>query len=679
MKNDNPLLQIFNTPYQTPPFRSIKESDYLPAFKAAIDQGKNEVQQIIAIKSSPDFYNTIEALEKAGKQLHIISDIFFNLNHAETNENIQNIAREVSPILTEYSNDIWLNEGLFTKVKIVYDNRSVENLTAEQNKLLEDTYKSFVRKGALLSGDAKKRYREITTKLSELSLTFGENVLAETNSYKLHITEENELKGLPEGVMDAAAELAKTENKEGWVFSLQFPSYFPFMKYAGNRELRKKMYLAYSKRCNNNNDKDNKEIVKQIVNLRVEKAKLLGYTSHADFVLEEHMALTPQKVNAFLEELLTASIDYAKNDVKEVEEFAKENGLNDQLQRWDYMYYSEKLKEQKFGLDDEATRPYFELDKVEKGVLGLATKLYGLNFKINTSIETYNDEVKVYEVFDEDGSFLSVFYMDMHPRASKQGGAWMTSFRDQYTEDGQEVRPHISIVCNFTRPTGKKPSLLTFNEVQTFLHEFGHALHGMLSKVTYQSLSGTNVYRDFVELPSQIMENWSTQKEWLKDVGVHYETGEMIPEEMIQQLIDSDNYQSGYAMVRQLSFGLNDMAWHSLNTPFDGDMIEFERKAMAPTELFPLVDGTCLSTAFSHIFDGGYSSGYYGYKWAEVLDADAFDAFLENGIFDKATASKFRTEILEKGGTQHPMELYKNFRGKEASIEPLLKRSGLIK
>ncbi len=675
----NILQKGFDTLHQTPPFEHIKEENYLPAFKELIAEAKKKVNEIANNPDEPDFYNTVVALEKCGEKLGIVSHIFFNLNHAETNEQIQSIAREVSPLLTEYSNDIWLNASLFRKIKLVYEHQDMLSLSDEQQKLLEDSYKGFVRKGALLKGNDRKRYREITTELSKLTLQFGENLLAETNAYQLHITDKSELEGLPEGVLEAAAGIAKSEEKEGWMFTLQFPSYVPFMKYAANRELRKQMYMAYSMRGNNENKHDNKSLIKQIVSLRVEKAKLLGYDTHAHFVLEEHMALSPDKVNSFLQELLDASIHVARQDVKEVEEYAHKKGLEGKLQRWDYAFYGEQLKAEKYGLDDEATRPYFRLEKVEEGVFGLATKLYGITFKENKEISKYHDEVKTYEVFDADGTFLSVFYVDYHPRATKQGGAWMTSFRDQHKDGSGDVRPHISIVCNFTRPTENKPSLLTFTEVQTFLHEFGHALHGILSNVTYESLAGTNVYRDFVELPSQIMENWATQKEWLKDVGLHYETGEVIPEEMIQKIIDSENYQSGYAMVRQLSFGMNDMAWHSLGDVFDQDVIAFEQKSMAATELFPTVEGTAFSTGFAHIFDGGYAAGYYGYKWAEVLDADAFEAFKENGIFDKETATKFRKEILERGGTDHPMKLYKAFRGQEPTIEPLLKRSGLIK
>ena len=671
----NPLLKTFETIHNTPPFDLIKEEHYLPAFKDLMEEGRKHFKAIVDNTDEPSFANTIEAMEEAGRQLGTVSSLFFNLNHAETNEKIQSIAREVSPLLTEYSNDIWLNESLFSKVKTVYDNKAAANYTVEEEKLLDDTYKAFVRKGALLEGEKREEYRKITSDLSRLGLEFGENLLAETNGFQLHLTNEDELEGLPEGLRSAAREMAQSQEKDGWIFTLHFPSYVPFMKYSSRRDLRKQMFIAYSTRGHNNNDHDNKEIIKKIVSLRVAKANLLGFETHAHYVLEEHMALHPDKVNTFLQDLLDASYEIGNEDVKAVEDFAHKNGLEDPLERWDYPFYAEKLKAEKYGLDDEATRPYFRLEKVEEGVLGLASRLYGLRFEETKEISAYHDEVKVFEVYDADDTFLSVFYVDYFPRPTKQGGAWMTSFRDQY----EKVRPQISIVCNFTRPTGDTPSLLTFNEVKTFLHEFGHALHGMLSNVKYQSLSGTNVYRDFVELPSQIMENWATQKEWLAEVGKHYQTGEVIPQELIQKIIDSDNYQSGYATVRQLSFGLNDMAWHSLKEPFDGDVVEFEKEAMQVTELFPEVEGTAFSTGFSHIFDGGYAAGYYGYKWAEVLDADAFDSFLENGIYDKETATRFRTEILEKGGTQHPMTLYKSFKGKEPSIEPLLKRSGLMK
>jgi peptidyl-dipeptidase Dcp len=674
----NILLQPFNTPYQTPPFHLIKEEDYLPAFREAIVSAKSEVDAIVNNQEKPDFKNSLEVLEKVGKRLNVISNIFFNLNHADTNENIQTIAREVSPLITEFSNDIRLNEQLFNRINEVNKATERKELRDDQIQLLEDTYKDFVLNGALLTGEKKERYRGITTELARLSLQFGENILAETNDFKLHITNRDDLSGLPDGVIEAAAALAKSEEKEGWMFSLHFPSYMPFMMYADNRKLREKLFRAYSRRGNQNNKHDNKEIIKKMVSLRVEKANLLGFKTHADLILEKSMASSTKRVTGFLQELLDASLSFGKADVAEVSEFASKHGLKEPLQRWDFTYYSEKLKTEKFGLNDEMIKPYFKLENVEKGVLGLAEKLYGIKFKEVDNIPKYHKEVKTFEVEDENEKLLSILYVDYFPRPSKQGGAWMTSFRDQYISDeDSDVRPHISLVTNFTRPTETMPSLLNFREVETFLHEFGHGLHGMLSRVHYESQSGTNVYRDFVELPSQIMENWASEKEWLKQVGVHYKTGETIPDELIDKIVNSTIFQSGYQTVRQLSFGLNDMAWHTLTTPFDGDVVEFEKEAMKPTELFPPVDGSCVNTAFSHIFDGGYSAGYYGYKWAEVLDADAFEAFKEKGIFNKEVANSFRINILEKGGTKHPMELYKAFRGKEPSVEPLLKRSGL--
>ncbi len=676
--NKNILLKPFDTPYQTPPFHLIKEEDYLPAFKEAIAMAGNEIDKITGNSEPPSFENTLESLEKAGKQVTTISNIFFNLNHAATNQNIQKIAREVSPLLTKFSNDIWLNGKLFQRVKAVHDNTDISSLPQDSQKLLQDAYQEFVRRGALLSGDEQKEYRKITEELSKLALEFGEHVLAETNDYKLNITNEKDLSGLPDGVVEAAAALAAAEKKEGWIFSLHFPSYMPFMKYADNRELRKKMFLAFSRRGNRNNANDNKEIIKKIVSLRVKKANLLGYKTHADYVLEKSMAASVNTVKDFLDELLEASYTFAGKDIKAVTAFAEKSGLKDNLERWDFMYHSEKLKKETLGLNDELIKPYFRLENVEAGVLGLATRLYGITFTENSNIPKYHKEVKTFEVRDENGDFLAVLYLDFFPRPNKQGGAWMTSFREQYVENGKDVRPQVSLVTNFTRPTETKPSLLTFREVETFLHEFGHGLHGMLSRVRYESQSGTNVYRDFVELPSQIMENWATEKAWLKEVAVHYQTGEIIPDDLIDKLVESRKFQSGYASVRQLSFGLTDMAWHTLTTSFKGDVIDFEKKAMQPTELFPPIEGSCMSTAFSHIFDGGYAAGYYGYKWAEVLDADAFELFKEKGIFNKEVAHSFRVNILEKGGTRHPMELYKAFRGHKQSIKPLLKRSGLL-
>ncbi|WP_071797449.1 M3 family metallopeptidase [Labilibacter marinus] len=677
--NNNPLLQDFKTVHQTPPFNQIKTEHYLPAFTEAIENAKKDIAEIVDAKQEPTFENTILALEYAGEQLNTVSSIFFNLNSAETNEEIQTIARDVSPMLTDYSNDIVLNETLFAKVKSVYDNRSALALDEEQIKLLEDTYKGFERKGALLEGDDKEHYRAITSELSKLTLQFGENVLAETNAYQLHITKEEELAGLPDALKSAAAEIAKNEEKEGWIFTLQYPSYVPFMKYADNRALREELYMAFATRANHNNEHDNKEIVTKIVNLRLEKAKLLGYENHAQFVLEERMAKTPAKVNAFLQDLLDRSIGFAQDEVEEVATYAKKHGLNDDLQRWDFSYYSEKVKAEKFDFTEQMTKPYFQLENVVDGVFNLAQTLYGITFKENKDIPVYHEEVKAYEVLDEKGKYLSILYVDFFPRSGKQGGAWMTTYGEQYIKDGNNVRPFVSLVCNFSRPTEDAPSLLTHNEVTTFLHEFGHGLHGMLANTTYKSQSGTSVYRDFVELPSQILENWGTEKEWLEKVGKHYKTGEAIPDELVDKILAAANFQSGYLSVRQLSFGMTDMAWHGIDKPFNEDVIDFEKSAMLKTELFPEVEGACFSSAFSHIFAGGYAAGYYGYKWAEVLDADAFSVFKQNGIFDKATAASFRENILSKGGTKHPMDLYVAFRGQEPTLDALMERSDLVK
>jgi len=672
----NPLLKDFTTPYESVPFEKIELEHYMPAFKESIEKARKEIDVIANSNENPDFKNTIEALEYSGHQLDRVGSVFFNLNHAHTNDEMQALARDISPMLTEFSNDIIMNENLFLRVKSVYENKSNFNLNVEQERLLMDRYKSFVRSGADLDKDKKEKIREISKELSKLTLQFGENVLAATNKYELHLTDKNDVAGLPEGILEGAQGLAKEKEKDGWLFNLQFSSYVPFMQYADSRELREQMFRAYSSRCFND-EFDNQKVIQRIVELRLEKVKLLGYNSYADFVLEERMAKSADKVLGFLNELLEASMPKAKKEFQELQDYAKSLGADFDLQRWDWAYYAEKLKTEKYDINDEITRPFFELNRVKKGIFDLATKLYGLEFKLNSEISKYHKEVDVYEVFDQNGEFISLFYADFHPRSTKQGGAWMTSFTDQYLKNGKDYRPHISIVCNFTRSTETKPSLLTFNEVTTFLHEFGHALHGMLSKCTYSALSGTNVFRDFVELPSQFMENYAFRKEWLDEVAEHYQTGEKIPADLVQKIIDSGNFLSGYSFVRQISFGLNDMTWHSVTEPVKKSVSEFEDEAMASTELFDLVQESCMSTSFSHIFAGGYSAGYYGYKWAEVLDADAFEAFKENGIYDKSTANSFRENVLERGGSEHPMELYLKFRGKEPSIEPLLVRSGL--
>lgn len=677
MAEINPLLQEFKTLHNTPPFTSIKTEHYRPAFDTALTSAREELAAIAGNKMIPDFANTIESIEYCGKQLDVVAEVFFNLNHAHTNDTMQQIAQEVSPLLSEFSNDIYLNETIFAKVEQVYAKKDELNLSSEQLQLLDKTYKAFIRNGAKLTGADKEQYRTISKELSVLSVQFTQNVLAETNDYSLNITDEKDLSGLPQYVIDAAAEQAKADDKEGWVFNLQFPSYFPFMQYADNRDLRQQMFTAYATRCNKGNKNDNNDTVRKIANLRLQKAKTLGFTDYASFVLQERMAGSANTVIEFLDQLFEASLPVAKQELKEVQDFAKQQGADFELQRWDWSYYSEKLKKHKFDLTDEMTKPYFELESVKQAVFGLANTLYGISFHENKEIEVYHNEVTAYEVMDENKKFLSVFYLDFHPRKTKQGGAWMTAFSEQHIRSGIDHRPQVSLVCNFTKPTESSPSLLTFGEVETFLHEFGHGLHGMLSKCQYQSLSGTSVYRDFVELPSQIMENWATEKQWLQSFAKHYQTGEAIPDELVDKIIAARNFLAGYQSLRQLSFGFNDMAWHSITEEFNGSVTEFEQKAMNKTELFPTVENSVMSTAFSHIFGGGYAAAYYGYKWAEVLDADAFAEFKKNGIFDKSTAARFRKCILEKGGTEHPMDLYIAFKGQKPTVDALLERSGL--
>lgn len=675
----NPLIASFKTPYETPPFDKIQVTHYEPAFDWAIIEAQKDIQYIIDNTQLPDFNNTIEAIDKAGKQLNIISSVFFNLNSACTNEEMQQIAQRVSPKLTEYSNSIYMNPQLFERVKQVYHAKDSLTLTPEQQTLLEDTYRSFIKGGANLTGEARERFREITMELSKLGLKFDENTLAETNSFTLHLTDEKDLSGLPEGTIEIAAMTAKEKGLSGWLFTLHAPSYIPFMKYADNRELREKMYRAYSSRGNRGNEYDNNEVIRKMTALRAEKAHLLGYNTYAEYVLTDRMAQNTETVNTFLNQLLTASHPYALAEKQEVETFARQHGFTGELQRWDWAYYSNKLKQEKYALDDEMLKPYFKLENVQEGVFGLANKLYGLTFKETADIPKYHEDVKTFEIHDQNGKFLAILYTDFFPRDSKGGGAWMTEFRGQHKENGKDIRPLVSIVMNFTKPTDSKPSLLTFDEVTTFLHEFGHSLHGMLSQCTYNSTGGTNVYRDFVELPSQLMENWALEKEWLDTWAVHYQTGEKIPQEYIDKIRRAANFQSGYQSDRQLSFGMVDMAWHSIPQPFTGSIQTFENEAMAQTESFPPIDSSSFSTAFGHIFGGGYAAGYYSYKWAEVLDADAFSVFKKQGIFDSVTAESFRKNILEKGGSEHPMLLYKRFRGQEPSIEALLERSGLTK
>ncbi|WP_108246844.1 M3 family metallopeptidase [Muricauda brasiliensis] len=669
----NPLLEPFNQA----PFSKIKNEHFKPAFLQAIEDTKKEIDDIVNNPELPTFENTLEALDFSGKQLDRISSIFFNLNSAETNEEIQKIAQEISPILSEFSNDITLNEGLFARVKTVYGQRDSLDLTTEQLTLLEKKYKNFSRNGANLKEENKKRLREIDAELSKLKLTFGENVLAETNKYEMLLTDEKDVDGLPEGTKEAAAQLAESKDKEGWLITLDYPSYIPFMKYAKNRELRKELSMAFGSKGFHNDELDNQENVKRIVNLRHERANLLGYSTHADFVLEERMAKTPEKVKDFLNELLEKAKPAAEREFTELEAYAKELDNIDRLEKWDSAYYSEKLKQKLFNLDDEKLKPYFKLENVINGVFKVAEKLFGLTFKEVDNVDKYHPEVKTFEVYEND-NFISLFYADFHPRAGKRGGAWMTSYKPQYMLNGENSRPHISNVCNFTKPTSSKPSLLTFNEVTTLFHEFGHGLHGMLANTTYPSLSGTSVYWDFVELPSQVMENWCYEKEALELFAHHYETGELIPMELVEKIKESATFQEGMATVRQLSFGLLDMAWHGTDPSSIENVKAYEEQAFESTNLFPETAETCMSTSFSHIFQGGYSSGYYSYKWAEVLDADAFAYFKENGIFNKTVAEKFKENVLSKGGTENPMDLYIKFRGAEPNINALLERAGLL-
>ena len=674
----NPLLENFNTPYKTAPFSKIKNEHYLPAFTEAIKIAKAEIDAIANNADTPTFKNTVVTLDYSGNLLNTISRIFFNLNSAETSDEVQAIAKDVSPMLSEFSNDIGLNEELFNRIKSVYNNKANLTLTTEENTLLEKSYKGFVRNGANLNDADKETLREIDKQLSETSLNFGENVLAATNKFELHITNTNDLAGLPDGVIEAAKMTAKQQDKEGWIFNLDFPSYVPFMTYSSNRGLRKEMAFANGSKTFKGDELDNQKNVLKIVELRYQRANLLGYKNHADFVLEEQMATSPEKVTTFLDKLLIKSKPAAIKEHKELKSFANElDGLST-IEGYDSGYYTEKLKQKLFDLNDEQLKPYFKLDNVVKGVFAVANKLYGLNFEEIFDIDKYHTDVITYKVTDEKDELVAIFYADYHPRAGKRNGAWMTSFKEQYIKDGVNIRPHIVNVCNFTKPTETKPSLLTFNEVTTLFHEFGHALHGMLANTTFPSLSGTSVYRDFVELPSQVLENWCYEKEALELFAFHYKTGEVIPLELIEKIKASANFMEATRIMRQLSFGMTDMAWHSTNPSEISNVGDFEQQAMEDTQLFSTLKGTNFSTSFSHIFQGGYAAGYYSYKWAEVLDADAFEYFANNGIFNREIGEKFKEHILSKGGSEHPMELYKKFRGQEPDNDALLRRAGLL-
>ncbi|EKD31581.1 MAG: hypothetical protein ACD_77C00296G0003 [uncultured bacterium] len=678
MTEVNPLLEASNNPFGAPAFNKIKNEHYKPAFEAAIAEGKAQIDSIVNNPAAPTFENTIEALEFAGKKLTTIGSIFFNLNEAATDSVMQSIALEVSPILTDYSNDIMLNEKLFARIKSVYDTKDSLNLNPEQSRLLEETYKGFVRNGSNLEGTNRDKFKEINKELSQLGLQFGQNVLAATNKFFLNITDSTQLIGLPEYVKEMGASEAKERSLEGWVYTLQQPSYGPFMQYSENRELKEKVWRA-SNTKSFKDEFDNSTIVKRIAELRIERANLLGFPTHADYVLDENMAKNPQIVNAFQKNLLDKVLPYAKQDVAEVEKYANSTGFSGKLMPWDFGYYSEKYKNEKFAVNDELLKPYFKLENVQTALFALADSLYGLKFKENKDIPVYHPDVMAYEVYDASGRFMSLLYMDFFPRASKRGGAWMTSFRELSVEKGTENRPFVSMVCNFTKPTETSPSLLTHYEFTTLLHEFGHALHGMLAEGTYASITGTNVARDFVELPSQIMENWAFKKQFLSTFAKHYQTGEAIPEELINKIMAAKNYLSGYANTRQLAYGINDMAWHSLTKVPSTSVDAFEKEATKATQLLPTIDGTCFTTSFSHIFAGGYSAGYYSYKWAEVLEADAFSLFEEKGIFSKEVASSFRENILSKGNLMDADVLYRNFRGRDPKPEALLVKLGMGK
>ncbi len=673
----NPLLSKFETPFGAVPFDLIKEEHFLPAIKEGIKLAKEEIEAIKNNTEAPSFNNTVVALEGTGEMLGRNAGVFFNLNSSNTNDELQKLAREISPMLSAFGNDIMLDADLFSRVKSVYDNMKSFDLTEEDTMLLNKTYKGFVRNGALLSEEDKGKLREIDAELSKLSLEFGEHNLAETNKYKLVIENKEDLDGIPEGIVEAAAMAAKEKGEEGkWVFTLDYPSYGPFMTYCKNPELRKELYMAMTTKSAKDDEFDNREIVKRIAVLRHNRANLLGYPTHSHFVLEERMAGSPETVHGFLQDILEKAKPAALRDLEELKAFAQKLD-NRELKNWDTSYYVEKLKKEKLNFDDEMLRPYFKIENVVDGVFQVANKLYGLTFK-QLDLPTYHEDVKAFEVNYENGEHVGLLYTDFFPRGGKRAGAWATAFRGQKIKNGENIRPHASIVCNFTKPTETKPSLLTFREVQTLFHEFGHSLHNLLANTKYSELSGTSVYWDFVELPSQILENWTFEKECLDLFAKHYETGEAIPSDLVEKLKNMLTFREGSTTVRQLSLGKLDMAWYSKDPTDITDVEQFEVEVDKDTALMPHVPGTCFSTSFGHIFAGGYSSGYYSYKWAEVLDADAFEQFKKHGIFNRDIATKFKDNILSKGGTKHPMELYKAFRGEEPSVDPLLRRGGLI-
>ena len=677
--NFNPFLTEYHTPLGTTPFHLIKTEHFEPAMEEGMKAHNRDVDAIVNNSDEPTFANTIVALEKSGALLDRVTTVFGNLLSAETSDELEVLAERMMPRLSEHSNNISLNERLFARIKQVYDETKQGALSQEDYMLLQNTYNSFIRNGANLTSEQKERFRQLSAELSVLTLKFSQNNLKETNRYELLLTPE-QTDGLPTSALDAYAQAAKDKNQEGYLVTLQAPSFIPFMKYSSHRELRKQLYMAYNTQCTHDDEFNNLEIVQKLVNLRLERAQLLGYSTVADYVLSKRMAENSDNVYKLLNELLDAYKPTAHQEVEDVKTLAKElEGKDFELMPWDWAYYSEKLKEKKFNLNEEELRPYFELKKVIQGVFGLATRLYGITFQENPNIPVYHPDVKAYEVKDKDDSFLAVLYTDFHPRASKRSGAWMTNYKEQWKDENGNSRPHVSVTMNFTKPSEEKPALLTFSEVNTFLHEFGHALHGIFANTTYQSMSGTNVYWDFVELPSQIMENFAIEKDFLNTFAKHYQTGENIPEDMIQRIVDASNFNVAYACLRQLSFGLLDMAWYTRTEPFEGNVRNYEKQAWLKAQILPSVEDTCMTVQFSHIMSGGYAAGYYSYKWAEVLDADAFSLFQKNGIFDAETANSFRENVLSKGGTEHPMTLYKRFRGQEPNIDALLKRNAINK
>ena len=673
----NPFLTEYHTPYHTTPFHLIRMEHYEPAMLQGMEEHNKEIEAIIQNPDEPSFSNTIVALEKSGELLNRVSTVFGNLHSAETNDEMDALAEKMMPMITEHSNNITLNAQLFNRVKAVYDKKDHLSLNGEEYMLLENTYQSFIRSGANLCEKDKDEFKRISADLSLNILKYSQNLLKETNAYELRLSEE-QLQGLPESAIATYAQTAKEKGKEGYIVTLQIPSFSPFMKYSTNRELRKELYTAYHTQCTHDNEFDNQDLVKTLVNLRMRRAQLLGYPCVADFVLTRRMAENSERVYHLINQLLNAYAPTAKKEMFELQALAKElEGEDFELMPWDLAYYAEKLKEKKFNFNEEELRPYFELGQVIQGVFGLATLLYDITFKENKEIPVYHPDVKAYEVHDKNGNFLAILYADFHPRAGKRSGAWMTSYKEQWKDEKGNSRPHVSVTMNFTKPSEERPALLTFSEVNTFLHEFGHALHGIFADTTYSSMSGTNVFWDFVELPSQFMENFATEKEFLNTFAKHYQTGASIPEELVQRIIDSSNHLVAYSCLRQLSFGLLDMAWYTRTTPFDGDVKVYEKDAMEKAQVFPTLEEACMSVQFPHIMSGGYAAGYYSYKWAEVLDADAFSHFKEYGLFNKEVANSFRENVLSKGGTEHPMTLYKRFRGQEPSIDALMKRNGI--